>query len=812
MRQVSSGFVEASLSPVSNANAYLDVNGTIVGASGITEITINENIGASGSFTVGTFNTADATITVLNSKLPGEVAGMPIKIYFGYYVGNAYEYVPMGIFYAQPRDISKKNLFTTIRAHDKSWRMTQQYVSALNWSSSHTAREVLNEIATAAEVTLGSFGGLNPSNVTVYEAPKGSHRDVIAQMALLTGTNAKINRTGSIDFIRAYPSSPVEEYGAYNYTSDGFSLTSNAAANYGKLTVNYKHMVGEEEQTTTYNYTAGSGANTLIIESTNVRTQAQTNTLGQTILSTGLSYYGYSASLPGQPQIDLGDTISIEGIFGETNNLLVLQATHSFNGAMKSTFGAVVNDTDPEMNGGNISGSITEQVATITDATSFAVGKAEFAATKADEAAASADAAATSASNAATSASNAEISAGNAATSASNALSSATQAASSASAAASSASAAATSAQNAANDAADANTYANAALDQLGIVQDVIGVLEWASTHGTFTLTTDTTVQEHKVYFTYNSSTGDYEPVTVAEGNPRQQGYYELSMTEAMQEFILAHLAVTTRGLWVLPNGLPPTNKTIDNTVDKNTSSDTQTEKQANANARQADNYKVLLSNNGMYVYDETGVAVSTYGENITFSATRPQSIGNANAGISFNPDNGGTITITGATINLGVTTLDQYLQGLTDRADEIDTIIRAYDDGVLTAKVDNEIGTLVNADGSFDIVNLTWTDDVPTIGSTVARYSASGVVIYDTNGVPIAQYGQTAIMGNPASFHIEASDTEMGLYEGDTKVAYINNDRLYIPQAAATNEVCIGNKWTWKFDDNDDSLYLKWI
>lgn len=702
MRQVSSGFVEASLSPIGNANAYIDINGTIIDASKLTEITINENIGSSGSFTIGTFNTVEATMTVLNSALPSTVAGMPIKIYFGYLVGNAYEYVPMGTFYAQPRDISRKNLFTTINAHDKSWRMTDAYQTSLNWSSTHTAREVLNEVATQAEITFGTFGGLNPSNVTVYEAPGGSLRDVIAQMALLTGTNAKINRSGSIDFIRAYPFTPVEEYGPYNYTSSGFTITSQASVNYGKVTVNYKYEVSGEEQTQTFNYTAGTGSNAIVIDTKNVRTQTQTNTLGQMIIGNGFSYFGYNAVLPGQPQIDLGDTISIEGIFGETNNLLVLQATHTFNGAMESTFSAVANDTDPEMNGGNISGSITEQVSSINDAAQYAKGRADYAATKADEAAASAQRAENSASAAATSASNAESFAQASAQSAQASANSASASAQSASNSEASAQASAQSAHNAevsageAEDQAElATKYANSALGQLGVVEDVMGVLNWATEHCTFTQTTDTEIRDSKVYFTYDSERGDYVPVV----DPQESAlstYYELTtVDEAMETYIMSHLAVTSRGLWVLPSGMG-----------NNTTPETG-ETQKDSDARQGANYKVLLSNDGFYVYDENGVDVTTVGENITFNSTRPQYIGNEHAYVAYSPNNGGTLTIGGATINLSGQTLTEALADLESNANQTNEAFNGFKDkyeGYIAIDTETPSITLGKSDASSKV------------------------------------------------------------------------------------------------------------
>lgn len=185
-----------------------------------------------------------------------------------------------------------------------------------------------------------------------------------------------------------------------------------------------------------------------------------------------------------------------------------------------------------------------------------------------------------------------------------------------------------------------ATTYANSALNQLGIVQDVIGVLTWATEHGSFVLTSDTEIDPTKAYFTYDTETGDYTPVV----NPvasELSTYYELTVDEAMQTYIMTHLAVTSRGLWVLPNG-----------IGSGTTPDTG-ESQTDSDARQGAGHKMLLSNDGVYLYDETGIVVSTFGVNITFDSNRRQYIGNDSTYIAFSPADGGTLTINGAIINL---------------------------------------------------------------------------------------------------------------------------------------------------------------
>lgn len=52
-----------------------------------------------------------------------------------------------------------------------------------------------------------------------------------------------------------------------------------------------------------------------------------------------------------------------------------------------------------------------------------------------------------------------------------------------------------------------------------------------------------------------------------------------------------------------------------------------------------------------------------------------------------------------------------------------ISTLIRQYAGGVLTTKTGNGVGALVNADGSFDVVPVTWQGEVPTAGATLSSF-----------------------------------------------------------------------------------------
>lgn len=134
----------------------------------------------------------------------------------------------------------------------------------------------------------------------------------------------------------------------------------------------------------------------------------------------------------------------------------------------------------------------------------------------------------------------------------------------------------------------------------------------------------------------------------------------------------------------------------------------------------------------------------------------------------------------------------------------EIDDIQEAVSNYVAThlALVDN--GLLIQATGN----------------SSTSRMLVSpteGVVLYGPDGSPVATYGQSTIIGNTNSFNIRISSSsttgEVGFYEGSTRVAYINNQSLYITQSVVLDEMKLGqDKWVWKYDSRDDSIILKWI
>lgn len=181
---------------------------------------------------------------------------------------------------------------------------------------------------------------------------------------------------------------------------------------------------------------------------------------------------------------------------------------------------------------------------------------------------------------------------------------------------------AAAAAASAEHSAVVANGAANNALVQLSVVEDVAGTLNWIREHGSYTQTEDTTVVENKIYFIYQD--GDYIPIANPDpgANPAAAGWYELDVSSSQAEYIMAHLAVTSAGLWVLPASQYAERQVTDS--NGNTLVDSQGNQLVDwaVDPQNASGYKVLLSAAGMIVYDETGAAVASYGPTTTIGKT----------------------------------------------------------------------------------------------------------------------------------------------------------------------------------------------
>lgn len=228
-------------------------------------------------------------------------------------------------------------------------------------------------------------------------------------------------------------------------------------------------------------------------------------------------------------------------------------------------------------------------------------------------------------------------------------------------------------AEAAQGSAATANAAAGNALTQLSIIEDVVGVLNWISEHASYAVSSDTEVEPGKFYFTRSGSGTSADPyaysiVANPTGNPSTSGYYEIDdIDEAVSNYVMSHLALDNAGLWLLND---------------------------------ANSYRLLAASDGIKLYDASGNLVSTFGESIVYSSTRPQYIGGEDAYIVFvDTDNDGvpdTIRIGGNIIMGGDKTLSEVLADV-ETAKDICTISLVSTNGTVF-KSNTGVSTTVNA------------------------------------------------------------------------------------------------------------------
>lgn len=112
--------------------------------------------------------------------------------------------------------------------------------------------------------------------------------------------------------------------------------------------------------------------------------------------------------------------------------------------------------------------------------------------------------------------------------------------------------------------------------------------------------------------------------------------------------------------------------------------------------------------------------------------------------------------------------------------------IIRAYNGGVLVAKTGQTIGALVNADGSFDVVGVSWNGNTPTVTSKLyARYGAETTILNGNGDYIKLSDGSVEVSGTIKGATLEGAkltgesiDIESSDESGTTSIrTYLNSE-----------------------------------
>lgn len=314
------------------------------------------------------------------------------------------------------------------------------------------------------------------------------------------------------------------------------------------------------------------------------------------------------------------------------------------------------------------------------------------------------------------------------------------------------------------NSADSAVSSANIALDQLGIVEDVVGVLDLISKNGNYQVTTDTEVQPNKWYFTRSGTSPNYV-YTVVE-NPT-----------AIRYVLTSDVAIDPSKTYYTRSGAGTGEDPYVYTVVESPD----------------------ISDIGTYYeciyYELTGIkeAIQNYVSNQLVVDDR---------GLWLKrPDSTSIQT--------------KVLLSSTDG------IVLYGTDGAIVGKygATAQIGDA----GGFHIDMGVWyklTEDT-AIDPTKTYYTRSGVE-------PNYTYTEveSPVLADIGTYY-EQMPAELGFYEKSKKVAYINNDQLYITKTVVLQQMELGTptaqggadalgQWSWKVHPNKgtpqrNNLNLKW-
>lgn len=592
--------------------ARLMLNGEELDCS-IKRVTVTKGSCATqDEFTVGT-----VIGSTLNAELIGlttGVKGRELRLDIGLDVGNGYEWVSLGYF--QVTESNKTAYTTSLTGYGRTVSKTG---GTFNAPATPTLVAIANSITASIGVDVVFDESINTSLVAGGSLEGESNYGALQVLANCAGGYAVDTWDGKIQ-IKQFKS-------AVTHSVDAGMMLELPEVEEDEFEVTGVKVVAREETDEEAGIAYEQGVVNLIT-SNPYETQLMFNFNATSII--GYKYRPAEIGLSmGDPRIEGSDVLAVNDVNGNVYTVPCHQVTHTYDGGF-STHIIAVKATPQDLDIGSYT-PITRQLDVINASAINAQLSADSAKQSAIDAKQSADQASASASTALTKAQEAVASADSAERLAGEAKA----------------------------DADTANRSANTALTQLSVVEDVVDTLNWITEHGTYSATADTTVQAGKVYYTRTGTGTERDPyvytaVVDPTGNPQAQGWYELTIDEAVSNYVNTHLSLTNDGLWVLG---------------RTTGAD--------------QDYKVLLAPDGMKVYDADGNLISTFGDSITFSSDKAQYIGGDSAYIVFNPTNG--------SLNIGGSVLFNGNLPLSDLLAQLETLY-TFD---IESAVESSIATL---------------------------------------------------------------------------------------------------------------------
>lgn len=370
MYEISEELASIIRNGLTTTNSRIEVNESILDDNDIYSFEIADDIGIEGEPSIGSAVAKGMTLEIVPESASMVLTGNAIKVSLGYNLDESeediteeseVEYIPFGVFYADPGSVQYGEDRITVECYDKMYFWDNvHYATTLAYPAS--THDMLREIS---DLTGVEIEGINQVTETTWlSRPAKSIRQMLSAIAELDGKQAIINRNGRIAFIQN--SAPIDPNGLCEFTADdynqgGFTVTDECSITklINLLPVEEEEETEEEieddeliedeteeedEKDNSIEYGTDEGKS-LTIENENIRTLGRLQYIYNKCFP--LSWRGFELSLCyGAPWIDAGDIITVTDINGNTYSVPVMSHTFRYDGGTSSEMSTSVSEED----------------------------------------------------------------------------------------------------------------------------------------------------------------------------------------------------------------------------------------------------------------------------------------------------------------------------------------------------------------------------------------------------------------------------------------------------------------------------------
>lgn len=322
------------------------INNVEIDENEVVEWSIESHYSNNGVPGIGGVVASKLSLKAIRTKrMPEFVAGQAIKPYIAIEEANGtYNWMPLGVFNPDLSSATKKDAVVEIDCYDKLISY-ESIAPELTISYPILATEYITAVNKTYNTSI-----INTGVQGVIQEPYENLnlRQILSEIAELSGMNVRCDREGWIRFVRLGGVENLQTLTADNYID--FSLTSDDIVKIdGLITKEYK--------------TGACSSYQLEFDNPDVTTQKQLDEV-YSRSRLPVNYYAYELESQGFPHFDIGDRINLVDVKNVKRELLLLNHNLKYNGGLKSEFSADVPAEITTQTGSNGDKNLSESMNT----------------------------------------------------------------------------------------------------------------------------------------------------------------------------------------------------------------------------------------------------------------------------------------------------------------------------------------------------------------------------------------------------------------------------------------------------------------